>query len=71
MEGARAHLASGVPCAACLKHWVADGGTAIGTGGDNFAWTGAPARVLDQGDTRVEEAELEEERRRPPPTTRR
>lgn len=50
---------SGVPVAACLKHWVADGGTAFGTGSAAFAWTGAPVHVLDQGDAKVSDAELQ------------
>ena len=48
------------PMAACLKHWVADGGTAYGSGTDQFAWSGAPGHVLDQGDARIDEAELRE-----------
>ena len=48
----------GVPMAACLKHWIADGGTQMGTGTDNFAWTGAESHLLDQGDSRVDEATL-------------
>lgn len=35
---------------ACAKHFVGDGGTAFGTGGST--------RILDQGDTRVNEATL-------------
>ena len=35
----------GVPMAACLKHWVGDGGTALGTGSDDFKWTGAPPAI--------------------------
>jgi beta-glucosidase len=49
------------PMAACLKHWVGDGGTAYGSGTSAFAWTGAPTGVLDQGDTRVAESELRSE----------
>ena len=49
---------SGVPVMGCAKHWVGDGGTAFGTGGEDFAWTGAPKRVLDQGDTKLSEDEL-------------
>ena len=48
---------SGVPIAACLKHWVADGGTCFGTGSDRFEWTGAPINVLDQGDARLSSEE--------------
>ena len=33
---------AGVPIAACVKHWVADGGTVVGSGTADFAWTGAP-----------------------------
>ena len=33
---------AGVPIAACVKHWVADGGTVLGSGTADFAWTGAP-----------------------------
>ena len=36
--------------AACAKHWVAAGGTALGTGTADFGWTGAPSRVLDAPD---------------------
>lgn len=39
---------------ACAKHFVGDGGTAIGTGSPNRN----QQRLLDQGDTRVSEAEL-------------
>ena len=39
---------------ACAKHFVGDGGTTMGTGGFNRAQT----RLLDQGDTRVSEADL-------------
>lgn len=46
------------PMAACLKHWVGDGGTQFGTGTDGFAWAGAPGHILDQGDTQIDEAEL-------------
>ena len=49
---------SGVPVMACAKHWVADGGTALGTGTAEFGWSGAPPHVLDQGDCRVSECEL-------------
>jgi beta-glucosidase len=38
---------------ACAKHFVADGGTAMGTGQMN-----QPKSVLDQGDSRLSEAEL-------------
>jgi beta-glucosidase len=41
---------------ACSKHYVGDGGTAFGTG--NFEHPVTKKRVLDQGDTRVSEAEL-------------
>ena len=46
------------PMAACVKHWVGDGGTSYGSGTGLFAWTGAPSHILDQGDTRLGEAEL-------------
>lgn len=52
---------SGVPVAACLKHWLGDGGTAFGTGSKRFGWTGAPVGVLDQGDTQCTDAELRSE----------
>ncbi|HYW74422.1 MAG TPA: glycoside hydrolase family 3 N-terminal domain-containing protein [Pyrinomonadaceae bacterium] len=39
---------------ACAKHFVGDGGTTMGTGGFNRA----QKRLLDQGDTRVSEADL-------------
>jgi beta-glucosidase len=39
---------------ACAKHFVGDGGTAMGTGQMNRA----QKRLLDQGDTRLSEAEL-------------
>ena len=39
---------------ACAKHFVGDGGTAMGTGQMNRA----QQRLLDQGDTRLSEAEL-------------
>ena len=48
----------GVPMAACVKHWVADGATALGTGTKDFEWTGAPVGVLDQGDAQIDEREL-------------
>lgn len=48
------------PMAACLKHWVADGGTAYGSGTHLFFWSGAPVHVLDQGDAVMELAELRE-----------
>ena len=50
----------GVPMAACVKHWVADGATALGTGTKDFEWTGAPVGVLDQGDAQIDERELRE-----------
>eukprot|EP00966_Prymnesium_polylepis_P073445 1704952-Prymnesium_polylepis.1 len=46
------------PMAACVKHWVADGGTVFGSGTANFAWSGAPTHILDQGDAVLDEAEL-------------
>lgn len=46
---------AGVPMAACVKHWVADGGTALGSGTGDFVWTGAPPHVLDQGDAQCDE----------------
>jgi beta-glucosidase len=42
---------------ACAKHYVGDGGTAMGTGGIDQN-NGGGKRLLDQGDTRVSEAEL-------------
>ena len=39
---------------ACAKHYVGDGGTTWGTGGPE----GRPVKGLDQGDTRLSEAEL-------------
>lgn len=39
---------------ACAKHFVGDGGTTIGTGSPNRS----QQRLLDQGDTRLSEAEL-------------
>ena len=53
--------ASGVPMAACLKHWAGDGGTINGTGSANFGWTGAPTNVLDQGDTQCSDEVLQSE----------
>ena len=47
-----------VPMAACVKHWVGDGGTAFGSGTALFFWSGAPIHVLDQGDAVLSEAEL-------------
>jgi beta-glucosidase len=41
---------------ACAKHYVGDGGTAFGSGG--FEHPVTKKRVLDQGDTRLSEAEL-------------
>ena len=49
---------AGVPVAACLKHWVGDGGTAYGSGTTLFAFTGAPTRILDQGDCVLDEVAL-------------
>ncbi|KAL1518833.1 hypothetical protein AB1Y20_003110 [Prymnesium parvum] len=46
------------PMAACLKHWVGDGGTRFGTGTDSFAWAGGEGHILDQGDALLDEAEL-------------
>jgi beta-glucosidase len=46
--------------AACLKHWVGDGGTQYGTGTSLFFWSGAASRVLDQGNTTIDEATLRE-----------
>lgn len=40
---------------ACAKHWVGDGGTTMGTG--SFG-SPRPTNLLDQGDTRLSEAEL-------------
>ncbi|KAL1514755.1 hypothetical protein AB1Y20_003841 [Prymnesium parvum] len=48
------------PMAACVKHWVADGGTTYGTGTHLFFWSGAPIHVLDQGDAIMDETELRE-----------
>src|SRR5215216_4749925 len=42
---------------ACAKHYVGDGGTSMGTGGIDQN-NGGGRRLLDQGDTRVSEAEL-------------
>ncbi len=41
---------------ACAKHYVGDGGTAVSTGG--FEHPQTKKRLLDQGDTRMSEAEL-------------
>ena len=49
-------LADPLSLLACAKHYVGDGGTAFGTGG--FEHPVTKKRVLDQGDTRVSEAEL-------------
>ncbi len=51
-----ASLADPVRVLACAKHYVGDGGTAMGTG-QPFA-SDANRRGLDQGDTRVDEATL-------------
>ena len=48
---------AGVPMAACVKHFVADGATALGTGTGDFGWTGAPP-ALDQGDALIGDDEL-------------
>src|SRR5207237_318622 len=42
---------------ACAKHYVGDGGTSMSTGGIDQN-NGGGKRLLDQGDTRVSEAEL-------------
>ena len=42
---------------ACAKHYVGDGGTLMGTGGFDQN-NGGGKRLLDQGDTRLSEAEL-------------
>lgn len=42
---------------ACAKHYLGDGGTSMGTGGIDQN-NGGGRRLLDQGDTRVSEAEL-------------
>ncbi|MBV9929285.1 MAG: glycoside hydrolase family 3 C-terminal domain-containing protein [Acidobacteria bacterium] len=42
---------------ACAKHYVGDGGTSMGTGGIDQN-NGGGKRLLDQGDTRLSEAEL-------------
>ena len=42
---------------ACAKHYVGDGGTSMGTGGIDQN-NGGGKRLLDQGDTRVNEQEL-------------
>jgi beta-glucosidase len=42
---------------ACAKHYVGDGGTSMSTGGVDQN-NGGRKRLLDQGDTRVSEAEL-------------
>ena len=52
---------AGVPMAACVKHFVADGATALGTGTGDFGWTGAPPKVLDQGDARISDEQLRRE----------
>eukprot|EP00965_Chrysotila_dentata_P187028 6171879-Pleurochrysis_carterae.AAC.2 len=50
---------AGVPMAACVKHFVSDGATELGTGTANFAWMGAPPDArLDQGDATLSDAEL-------------
>ncbi|HWS89571.1 MAG TPA: glycoside hydrolase family 3 N-terminal domain-containing protein [Pyrinomonadaceae bacterium] len=49
-------LADPLSVLACAKHYVGDGGTAFGSGG--FEHPVTKKRVLDQGDTRVTEAEL-------------
>jgi len=46
-------LSSPVNVLACAKHWVGDGGTTFGTGA-----FGLGNHMLDQGDTRLSEAEL-------------
>ena len=46
------------PMAACVKHWVADGGTQYGTGTTSFGWSGGVPHVLDQGDARLSESAL-------------
>ena len=46
------------PMAACLKHWVADGGTRYGSGTHLFFWSGAPVHVLDQGEAVLSEEEM-------------
>lgn len=50
----RSDLNSPLAVLACAKHFVGDGGTAMGTGTPNRS----QQRMLDQGDTRVSEAEL-------------
>jgi len=50
----------GFPMAACVKHWVADGGTSSGTGKFDMGGIGksVQAHGLDQGDALLDEAEL-------------
>ena len=53
--------ASGVPMAACLKHFVADGGTSYGTGTNLFWFSGAPTHVCDHGDAMCDDESLRAE----------
>jgi beta-glucosidase len=52
----------GFPMASCLKHWVADGGTILGTGcfdlGGVALGRATHLHGLDQGDARMDDAEL-------------
>ncbi|EOD10936.1 hypothetical protein EMIHUDRAFT_105012 [Emiliania huxleyi CCMP1516] len=51
----------GLPMAACAKHWVADGGTALGTGKFDMGGIGKAAVKsfgLDQGNADCDDAEL-------------
>jgi beta-glucosidase len=50
----RNDLSNPLAVLACAKHFVGDGGTSIGTGSPNRD----QKRLLDQGDTRLSEAEL-------------
>jgi len=50
----------GLPMAACAKHWVADGGTALGTGKFDMGGIGKAVKSfgLDQGNADCDDAEL-------------
>jgi len=50
----------GFPMAACVKHWVADGGTILGSGNFDMGGIGKAVKAhgLDQGDARMDETEL-------------
>ena len=51
---------SGLPLAACLKHYVGDGATEYGTGTWMFVWTGAPPGGCEHGDVRYDERMMRE-----------